>query len=283
MMPVMSEPGQKTMRSAWAIARMHDERQVTTGQWKRRRIGTRGRAADDLPLAAHHAAVGQLGADVGRLVGDREDRVGDAELDAERVDGLGERALHADEGADEEVADADAVEVALAEAVAEEVAEEAVVLGEGGEAVADVADLGDAEDLAELAAVAAVVGDADEGGDVEGISGEAAEDLGLAGSPSDANYSFASHWSKSSRLSRPVLLFGAYNPIDGPSIGKGLGLSSVPVSDVHTPAPAAASDRGSLFERQPAVRPPGRDAGLFIFQRRPARKEEDGRDWGDGI
>jgi hypothetical protein len=113
--------------------------------------------------------------------------VGDAELDAEGVDGGGEGALHADEGADQEVAEAGAVEVALAEAVAEELGEEAVLAGQGGEAVADVADLGDAEDAAELAAMAAVVGDADEGGDIEREAGEAAEDLGLAGSPSDAN------------------------------------------------------------------------------------------------
>src|SRR6185369_182668 len=149
------------------------------------------RAAEDLPFAAHHAAVRQLGADVGRLVGDRKDRVGDAELDAERVDGLRERPLHPDQAAHEEIAQADAVELAFAEAVAEQVAQEAVVLGQRGEAVADVADLGDAEDPAELAAVAAVVGDADERGDVERIAGEAAEDLRLAGAAADAHHPFA--------------------------------------------------------------------------------------------
>ena len=108
--------------------------------------------------------------DVG--VGGGEDASAGGEDLGGHLDGLGEVSGDVGEGGDEEIAEAVAFELALAEAELEELGEEVLVFGEGDHAVADVAGGEHLEVFAETAGGAAVVGDGDYGGEVADDAGQ---------------------------------------------------------------------------------------------------------------
>ncbi len=148
-------------------------------------------AGSDAGLAFDEGAVVHAGGEGDVGVGGGEDASAGGEDLGGHLDGLGEVSGDVREGGDEEVAEAVAFELALAEAELEELGEEMLVFGEGDHAVADVAGREHLEVFAETAGGAAVVGDGDYSGEVaddagEGWAGYAADAAGEGGVDADA-------------------------------------------------------------------------------------------------
>jgi len=127
------------------------------------------------------------------MIADGKNPVRDFQFARERIDAGREGTFESDQRYDDQISEGDPLERAFLESVLQDLRKEAGIASQCGEAVSDVSHLRDAEDLPQESAVPPVVRDAHERRNVEGISGESSENVGLAGATPDTDNPFATH------------------------------------------------------------------------------------------